>query len=116
MKAPDRRAAIIQRIYDRVKVEDTGYRVHGVVSPCHLWQGNTSGTSRGGGYGRITINSITCATHSVSYTHYFGIIPERLQVDHKCSVRNCVNPEHLELVTHQENQRRRAARQKAKKK
>ena len=36
MKAPDRHAAIIQRIYDRVKVEDTGYRVHGVVSPCHL--------------------------------------------------------------------------------
>ena len=36
MKTPDRRTAIIDRIYARVKVVDTGYRVHGVVSPCHL--------------------------------------------------------------------------------
>ena len=115
MKPPDRRAAIIDRIYARVKVVDTGHRVHGVVSPCHLWQGATSGTGRGGGYGRIAINNITCAVHRVSYTHFYGIIPESLQIDHKCNTRNCVNPEHLELVTHIENQRRRAARQKAKK-
>lgn len=75
MKTPDRRTAIIDRIYARVKVVDTGYRVHGVESPCHLWQGTTSGNGRGGGYGRITINNITCATHRVSYTHFYGTIP-----------------------------------------
>jgi hypothetical protein len=40
-----------------------------------------------------------------------------MQVDHLCNNRLCCNPEHLELVTHQENQKRRATRQaKAKKK
>ena len=114
IKPPDRRTEIIQRIYDKVKVVDTGYLVDGVPSPCHLWQGPTSGTGRGKGYGRISINSITSAVHRVSYTHYFGYIPLKKQVDHLCNIRNCVNPEHLEMVTHLTNQARRARRAKEK--
>jgi hypothetical protein len=33
-------------------------------------------------------------------------IPNGLEVDHLCRMRWCVNPDHLELVTHQENIRR----------
>jgi hypothetical protein len=29
-----------------------------------------------------------------------------LELDHICRVRNCVNPDHLEPVTHAENMRR----------
>ncbi len=30
-------------------------------------------------------------------------IPEGLEIDHLCRVRNCINPEHLEAVTQREN-------------
>lgn len=33
-------------------------------------------------------------------------VPDGLEVDHLCKMRWCVNPDHLELVTHQENIRR----------
>lgn len=104
---PDRRQEICNRIMDRVDIRDCGYRVNGVVSPCHVWTGPTSGEGRGGGYGRISINSQTCATHIVMATHYFGYIPGNKQVDHKCRNRLCCNPEHLELVSQKENCRRR---------
>jgi hypothetical protein len=44
--------------------------------------------------------------HRWSYEHFIGPIPEGLELDHKCRNRWCVNPEHLEPVTHYENQRR----------
>jgi hypothetical protein len=32
-----------------------------------------------------------------------GAVPEGLELDHLCRVRGCVNPKHLEPVTHREN-------------
>lgn len=37
-----------------------------------------------------------------------GPIPDGLQIDHLCRNTGCVNPAHLELVTNDENQRRKA--------
>lgn len=108
----NRRANIIARIYERVGVKDNGFIINGQPSPCHIWTGPDSGTGRGGGYGRMSLNSQTVATHIVVYTHYFGYIPGKRQVDHKCNQRLCCNPAHLELVTHLKNQRLRASRAK----
>jgi len=41
--------------------------------------------------------------HIVSYEHYRWLVPLGLELDHLCRVRRCVNPEHLEEVTHQTN-------------
>lgn len=107
----DRRLHILKRIMSKVFISTTAF-YHG--TPCWLWQGPTSGkpdpenrNSRGHSYPRITINGCTCAVHRVIYTHFFGFIPAAMTVDHECKNRLCINPCHLSLVTHMENQRRR---------
>lgn len=44
------------------------------------------------------------------YIQMFGEIPEGLVVRHKCDVRACINPEHLELGTVQDNNNDRIKR------
>lgn len=108
-----RRPDIMARIYERVEVEDRGYvDLNDQPSPCHIWQGPTSGTGRGGGYGRMSLQGQTVATHLVVYTHYYGYIPGKKQIDHKCNNRLCCNPAHLEMVSHKRNQKLRAERAK----
>lgn len=74
---------------------------------CWIWQGPTSGDGRGGGYARMSLDGQTVCVHRVTYTHHHGYIPSKKQIDHTCRNRLCVNPRHLEMVTHKENQRRR---------
>ena len=107
-----RRTTIISKIEARCDIVDTGFVIGMKSSPCHLWQGPTSGNGRGGGYGRMSLDGHTVAVHLVVFTHYFGYIPGNKQVDHLCNQRLCCNPQHLELVTHLTNQKRRAARTK----
>ncbi len=108
----DRRIAIISRLEQRCEIVDTGFKLNNTPSPCHLWRGPTSGTGRGGNYGRMSLNGQTVATHIVAYTHYYGYVPSKKQIDHLCNNRLCCNPAHLELVSHLTNQRRRAKRAK----
>ena len=42
-------------------------------------------------------------TALVVYALLVGEIPAGLELDHLCRVRECVNPQHLEAVTHHEN-------------
>lgn len=68
-------------------------------SGCWLWRGTL--TARG--YGSIRINGPTLVAHRLSYEVFKGAIPEGLELDHRCRVLNCVNPRHLEAVTHAVN-------------
>lgn len=43
--------------------------------------------------------------HRLMWIACFGPIPEGICVRHKCDVRNCGNPDHLELGTHKDNVR-----------
>ena len=69
-----------------------------------LWTGVTSSA----GYGAIAVNRKRMMAHRFAYVTFVGPIPAGLELDHLCRVRNCVNPDHLEPVTHAENQRRMA--------
>ena len=100
----DRRQQIFDKIMAKVIIcKNTG---------CWNWQGGDSGKGRGGGYGRMSLNGHTVAVHIAMFVNFFGLVPGNKQVDHKCNNRKCCNPDHLELVSHKENQKRRAARAK----
>lgn len=41
--------------------------------------------------------------HRVMYSLVHGAIPDNMELDHLCRNKTCVNPDHLEIVTHKEN-------------
>lgn len=41
--------------------------------------------------------------HRWSYEYYIGKIPEGAQIDYRCRIRNCVNPQHLRIATQYQN-------------
>lgn len=55
------------------------------------------------GYGAISVEGVPRRAHRISYVWSKGPIPDGLEIDHLCRVRSCVNPDHLEAVTHKEN-------------
>lgn len=58
------------------------------------------------GYGRFWHNERRMPAHRFAYEQVYGRIPDGLQIDHLCRNRICCNPNHLEPVTPQENNRR----------
>jgi len=68
---------------------------------CWLWTGSIDPC----GYGRFGLLGKNRQAHRVALELRDRTIPEGLEVDHLCEVRNCVNPEHLQLVTHKDNVR-----------
>jgi hypothetical protein len=100
-----RRADIETKILSNITLEDHGYE-----TLCHVWQGSHSGNGRGGGYPRMSLDGHTVAVHIVSFTNKNGLVPGKKQIDHKCNNRMCVNPDHLQMVTHKKNQKLRIER------
>ncbi len=74
----------------------------GYTSPCWIWQGAKDRH----GYGHASAGGRTKKAHRVLYERIRGSIPDGLVLDHLCRNPPCVNPEHLEPVTHFENMRR----------
>ena len=73
----------LKRIASKVTVSADG---------CWLWTSSVDER----GYARMGGGALG---HRVTYELVVGPIPDGLQIDHLCRVRNCVNPEHLEAVT-----------------
>ena len=70
-------------------------------SGCWLW----TACLNGDGYAIIR-NGHMRQAHIVSYELHRGAVLEGLELDHLCRIRHCVNPYHLEPMTHLENMRR----------
>ena len=84
--------------------EDRGHE-----TPCWVWQRSRERC----GYGHVRKDGRLVPAHRVYYERQVGPIPEGLELDHLCRVRACVNPDHLEPVTMQENRRRAAVARRA---
>jgi hypothetical protein len=93
-----RKATTAERFWS--KVDKTG--------ECWLW----TGYIKPNGYASFapkgsSRNPTKLYVHRYSYELAHGDIPADLEIDHTCSVRHCVNPDHLEAVTRAVNLERR---------
>src|SRR5688572_10483798 len=72
------------------------------TATCWIWKASTSS-----GYGDFWVDGKTVKAHRYAYTLLVGPIPEGMELDHVrergCTMTNCVNPAHLEPVTHTVN-------------
>lgn len=94
-----RQTTLMERFCEKVMPEPN--------SGCWLWMGTISDFLGGRpGYGRLKYKRKALLAHRVSYELFVGKIPAGLVIDHKCHTPLCVNPNHLEAVTHRENIKR----------
>lgn len=92
MTMPETKAADpMEALWPRIMAEpNTG---------CWLWIGTTDKL----GYGRLWWEGRPSLAHRVVYNAAKAPIPNGLSLDHLCRNPTCVNPDHLEPVTHKVN-------------
>lgn len=84
-------ASVIRRIFQKIEWPPDMWL------GCWIWK-----ASKIKGYGYIG-NSRLKYVHRETYRFFIGDVPNGKELDHRCRETACVNPWHLEPVTHKEN-------------
>jgi hypothetical protein len=67
---------------------------------CWVWDGSCD-TS---GYAKLKLRGKTLILHRYTYEHLVGEIPDGMTIDHlNCTLRRCVNPGHMQVVSALDN-------------
>ena len=94
--AYNKEAKSYERFLQRISISNSG-----------CWQ--MTGWHDRDGYAHFHKSKRQSKAHRISYEFHNGLIPAGLTIDHLCKNKGCVNPEHLEAVTAQENASRHNA-------
>ena len=86
------------RLLEKVEKDDSG---------CWIWQGYR----RGSDYGGLWHDGKSRYVHRLSYQVFIGEIPADGFIHHTCGTRLCLNPEHLQCTTWEQNYAEMTARQ-----
>lgn len=78
------------RVAVRWVAEDRGFD-----TPCWIWQLSVDAHE----YGRVTVRGRKLKAHRVAFEQAGGVIPPGYELHHRCEVKLCVNPAHLEPLT-----------------
>lgn len=95
MQAHTQHEALIEKILDRI----VPVLLLSPMGECWVWVGR----SNRNGYGRLRVDGVEEAAHRLVYKTFVGPIPDGMLLDHRCRTRCCVNPSHLEPVSHSVN-------------
>ncbi len=74
-------------------------KVHKSESGCWNWTAYKDKR----GYGKFIVNNKPELAHRVVWWIFKGPIPDGLEMNHLCENPGCVNPDHLQAVTHKQN-------------
>lgn len=85
--------------YRRLETLDDIRRACVLTAGHWIWLGRISSE----GYARCQRGKMQKFVHRMAFELKHGPIAEGLEIDHLCRIRRCVNPGHLEAVTHREN-------------
>lgn len=84
----------LDRFWSKVQITDT----------CWLW----TDTPTADGYGRFYDGNKKVLAHRFSWALHFKTDIEGQELDHRCLVPLCVNPNHLRIVTRKQNNENRS--------
>jgi HNH endonuclease len=77
-----------------------------MTTDCWEWDSTSAAHRSNVGYGYMYAYGKHQRATRVVWEEVVGPIPKGYEIDHLCRNTACVNPDHLEPVTHQENCRR----------
>jgi hypothetical protein len=98
-----RRSGELNVVQPQLPEEDRFWRFVDASGDCWEW----TGALHPSGYGYFTGKKAkNWRAHRFAWAHLVGPIPTGMTIDHVCRNKRCVNPDHFELVTAEENNRR----------